>query len=80
MTLKLHSRGYVPTFCFAVAAHGFEERDRTIEYLEKAYAEQDWPMCLLGIEPFFDDLREHPGFTNPVRRMNFPSATGRAAC
>jgi len=72
----LAAGGYVPAFCFAVAAHGFDEADRTIEYLDKAYDGHDLPVCLLGVEPFFDDLRQHPGFITLVRRMNFPSATG----
>ena len=43
-------------------------------YLENTYKERDWFMCLLGVEPFFDDLRQHPGFINLVKRMSFPSA------
>jgi serine/threonine-protein kinase len=72
----LTAEGHVPAFCFAVAALGFGERDRAIEYLEDTYKERDWFMCLLGVEPFFDDLRQHPGFINLVKRMNFPSGTG----
>ena len=71
----LGAGGYVPSFCFACAAHGFDERDRIIGYLEKSYEERDWAMCLLSVEPFFDDLRQDAQFINLVERMNFPSAT-----
>jgi serine/threonine-protein kinase len=71
--------GHVSAFCFALAAHGFGERDKAIEYLENAYQEREWLMCLLGAEPFFDDLREHPGFVSLVKRMNLPLATAPPA-
>lgn len=76
----LAAQGYVPAFCFAVSAHGFDEPDRTIECLEKTYEERDWTACLLGIDPFWDDLRQHPGFVNLVRRMNFPSVSSEPGC
>ncbi|HLH44068.1 MAG TPA: tetratricopeptide repeat protein, partial [Bryobacteraceae bacterium] len=72
----LAKKGYMPAFCFAVAAHGFNEHDRAVEYLEKAHEGKERTVCLLGVEPFFDDLRQHSGFLNLVRRMNFPSAAG----
>ena len=76
----LAAGGHVPAFCFAVAAHGFGEHDRAIEYLEKAYEGKDWAVCLVGVEPLFDDLRQHPGFVNLVKRMNFPSVTSEPQC
>ena len=76
----LATRGYMPAFCFASAALGFNEHDRAVEFLEKAYEGKERTVCLLGVEPFFDDLRRHAGFMNLVRRMNFPSPTSEPEC
>jgi tetratricopeptide (TPR) repeat protein len=76
----LATKGYMPAFCFASAALGLNEHDRTVEFLEKAYEGKERTVCLLGVEPFFDDLRQHPGFINLVKRLNLPSATSEPQC
>lgn len=76
----LATRGYMPAFCFAVDALGSNEHDRTVAFLEKAYEARERTVCLLGVEPIFDDLRRHPGFINLVRRMNFPPVNSETGC
>jgi TolB-like protein/Flp pilus assembly protein TadD len=59
---------YVPSYFFAVAYTGLEQKDRALEYLEKAYQEHDfrfvfniyWADCLCD-EPGYIELRKKIG-------------------
>ncbi len=48
------------------------EKDRALEWLEKAYQERDPLMVYLNVEPTWDSLRSDPRFQSLLRRMNFP--------
>lgn len=50
-------------FSIALIHYGFGERAQTFEWLGKAYAERDFRMILLRIDPIWDDLRTEPRFT-----------------
>jgi serine/threonine-protein kinase len=48
------------------------DRVRALDWLEKAYAEQDPNMPYIGCLPIFDPLRAEPRFQALLRRMNLP--------
>ena len=65
-------RQHVSPFFFAVAYAGLSESKAAVEWLERAYVDRDWLLCVLKTEPILDPLRDEPGFQELLRRMNFP--------
>jgi tetratricopeptide (TPR) repeat protein len=55
------------SFCYLYAGN----RDRTLEWLEKAFEARDPNMPYLGL-PVYDSLRSDPRFQSLIRRMNLP--------
>jgi hypothetical protein len=48
------------------------EKDRALEWLEKAYQERELGLVHLQVDPDWDILREAPRFQDLLRRMKFP--------
>lgn len=48
------------------------EKDRALDWLEKAYQEGASLLVYLRVEPLYDPLRDDPRFQDLLRRMNFP--------
>jgi len=48
------------------------DRDKTFEYLEKAFAVRDAAISYLKIRPEFDNTRSDPRFADLVRRVGLP--------
>ncbi len=46
------------------------EKDRALDWLEKAYQERNGQMVYLNVEPTWDSLRDDPRFQSLLRRMN----------
>ena len=63
---------YVEAAAFASLSAGLGEKDQAFSYLEKAYADREYGLTVLKIEPAFDPLRSDPRFQDLLRRMNFP--------
>ena len=59
-------------FSFALVHVGLGEAEEALKWLEEAYKEHDWYLCVLKTEPIFDSLRGHPRFQDLLRRVNFP--------
>lgn len=51
---------------------GLSDKDQALAWIEKAYAQHDWGMLGLKVEPKYDGLRSDPRFQAFLRRMNFP--------
>jgi len=60
-----------PWFVAGIYA-GMGDKDKAIEWLSKAYEEHSLNICLLKVDPWFDNLRSGPRFQDLLRRMNFP--------
>jgi tetratricopeptide (TPR) repeat protein len=67
------TRRYVSPFDLAVIYGGLGNRDRALEWLEKAYEERSPSLSLLQFSPAFATIRSSPRFTNLVRRVGLPS-------
>ena len=48
------------------------ERDRALDWLEKAYEDRTIEMVFLSNWPVWDSVRDDPRFQDLLRRMNFP--------
>jgi TolB-like protein/Tfp pilus assembly protein PilF len=61
---------YFPRTHIAAAYIALGDKERAIEWLEKAYSERDWGLPLIKTFPDFDDVRSDPRFSDLLKRMN----------
>jgi hypothetical protein len=50
-----------------------EQKEKALEWLEKAYEEHDSGLVSIAVEPMFDSIRSEPRFKEIVRRMKLAS-------
>ena len=67
--LKLSTERYVSSYNIALIYNGLDERDKTLDWLERAYKERDPKMVFLKVEPKWNNLRDDPRFQDLVRRI-----------
>jgi len=70
---ELHERSnhrYVPAFDLALIYTGLGEKDKALDFLQKASAERDWRMTGVNVDPLFESLRSHPRFQTLLRSMS----------
>jgi eukaryotic-like serine/threonine-protein kinase len=70
------TRGAASPLWVALAHVGLGEADAAFEWLERAFAERDGSLVLVGASPEFDPLRGDPRFASLLERMGLG---GRAA-
>ena len=70
--VKSANDGWIDPAYVAMIHAGLGEPDRALEALDEAYEERSRGMTGLKVNPAFDSLRDHPGFQDLLRRMNFP--------
>ena len=60
---QLATRRYVTSYSFALVHIALGEKDKAIDWLERAYRDRAGPdIALIKVDPFFDDLRGDPRF------------------
>ena len=69
--LKLSKTRYASPYSIALVYNGLGEMEKTLDNLEKAFAEKDVRMVFLKVEPKWNNLRNEPRFIELMRRMNF---------
>jgi TolB-like protein/DNA-binding winged helix-turn-helix (wHTH) protein/Flp pilus assembly protein TadD len=69
--LKLSTERYIPPYHIAFIYNGLNDRDKTLEWLEKGYQQRDPRMVFLKVEPKWNNLRNEPRFIDLLQRMNF---------
>ncbi len=63
---------YVPPGSIAKLYAHAGDKERALEWLEKAYQDLNIVMVFLGVESTWDSLRDDPRFQDLLRRMNLP--------
>jgi len=61
---------YFPRTHIAAAYVALGDKERALEWLEKAYTARDWGLPIIKTFPDFDDLRSDPRFSDLLKRMN----------
>lgn len=69
--IKLSNIRWVPPYHFALIYNALGEPEKSLDYLEKAFAEKDVRMVFLKVEPKWNNLRNESRFIEMMRRMNF---------
>jgi hypothetical protein len=68
---ELQRRKYVPPECMAIAYEGLGERERALQWFEKASAEHSMNGWFFP-GPRLDQIRKEPRFRDILRRMGLP--------
>jgi serine/threonine-protein kinase len=66
---RLSQERYVPPVRVAVVYASLGEQSQALDWLEKAYAEQDGWLCELKVEPAYKGLHSEPRYRDLLRRM-----------
>ena len=62
----------LPAFWMAEAYAHVGDKEKTLEWLEKAADERFYRVTFVGVDPLFDPYRSDPRFQDLVRRMGLP--------
>ena len=63
---------YVSSFDFASIYAALGDRDKAFAELENSFAEHDWALHRLKVDPLMDPLRDDPRFKDMLKRLNLP--------
>jgi len=66
---EISKHGYVSSFSIAEAYMRIGEKEKAIDWLERAYEEHDSGLVSLGVEPMFDPIRTDQRFQGILKRM-----------
>ena len=69
---ELSSRSYVDFYQLATIYAGLGDQDETFRLLEKGYQQRSAGMRYLAIDPFWDNIRSDPRYTDLLRRVGLP--------
>jgi len=69
---RLSAEHYVQSSLAALVYLALDDRDNALRCLEQAYEERDEDLCLLKIDPRFDNLRGDPRFDSLLCRIGLP--------
>jgi adenylate cyclase len=65
----LSRRRYVSGLYLAIVYTGLNDKDKAIEYLNKAYENRHPGLVLIRVDPIFDNLRSDPRFQKLIARF-----------
>jgi len=69
--LKRSAEHYVSSGNIALIYNGLDERDKTLQWLERGFEQRDVKMVFLKVEPKWNNLRSDSRFQDLVRRVGF---------
>ncbi|HEX5734155.1 MAG TPA: protein kinase [Blastocatellia bacterium] len=73
MALERSRETYIPPYFIAELYASLDEKDKTLEWLERAYEERAGFLVHLKSEPAFDNLRDDPRFDDLLKRIGLVS-------
>ena len=73
---KIREEGYVPAYSLAGIYAGLGDRERTLQWLDRANEERSFRMVYLNVDPTFDGLRSDPQFQDLLHRAKLPARGG----
>ena len=65
----LAAKRYVPAYYIATTYAGLGDPQRAMEWLERAYRDRSHWLLYLKTDPMLDEVREHQGFQDLVKRV-----------
>jgi TolB-like protein/cytochrome c-type biogenesis protein CcmH/NrfG len=65
---QVSGQHYVPALYIAAVYTGLGDKEHSLEFLEKSFAEQNDRLVYLGVDPIADSLRSEPRFQNLMKR------------
>jgi adenylate cyclase len=68
----LAKQQYVSPTAFATIYLGLGEKEKALDWLEKAYEQRDSACWYLKIDQIYDSVRNEPRFQAILKKMNFP--------
>ena len=71
-SLEKDKNAYLPDFVIAEIYARLEDKDKTLEYLNKAYEQREPQMAEIKVRPNFIFLRDDPRFKELVKRVGIP--------
>jgi adenylate cyclase len=69
---QLTNQRFVSPYCQALVHLGLREKDKAMDWLEKAYEEGSIWLGWLKVDPVYDPLRSNPRFLVLYKKLNFP--------
>jgi hypothetical protein len=66
---KLSTERHVPPYNIALVYNGLDQREETLDWLEKGYEQRDVRMTFLKVDPKWNNLRSEPRFIALIKRM-----------
>src|SRR5438552_6787757 len=69
--LKRSAEHYVSPGNIALIYNGLDERDKTLQWLERGFEQRDVKMVFLKVEPKWNNLRSDSRFRDLLRRVGF---------
>jgi serine/threonine protein kinase/Flp pilus assembly protein TadD len=68
----LSAHAYVDFYWSGVIYAGLGDKDEAFRLLEKGYQQRSAGMAYLAVDPFWDNVRSDPRYTDLLRRINLP--------
>jgi serine/threonine protein kinase/tetratricopeptide (TPR) repeat protein len=69
---KISEPGYSASYDRAFVYSGLDDREKTFQWLEKAYEERATGLLALAYDPLWDSLRSDPRFIALLKKMGLP--------
>jgi adenylate cyclase len=64
---------YVRSYYISGIYAALGDKDKAFAELEKSFAERDWFLSRMKVDPLMDSLRDDPRFKDLLKRMNLPA-------
>jgi len=65
-------RAFVPAYNLAIIHIALNEEEVAMRYMQQAFEDQDWALCVLAVEPRLDPLRRDRRFQQISARLKLP--------